>query len=160
MNLPSLRVKSLLEFDNHVTQGIVASSRESMDMKALLIASIFLANFLTFNAHSAAPSCSSASGGFCQYTGKVEKIYINNAGIILLYFDSLASISNAQVAGFTITHVQAAAYEMSENPDFAKMFYSTALAAQASGRDVTIQMHGTYAGYLKISRIWLQAPNS
>lgn len=125
-------------------------------MHKLTVAVLFL--LLSSNAFSGMPSCSSASGGYCHYKGKVADIYINSGNIILLYFDTAMPPENAGVAGFSITNGAAAAYNMSDNPDFAKLFYSTALAAQASGRDVTIQMRGNQSGYLKFDRIWLAAP--
>ncbi|MCE9687161.1 hypothetical protein LZP73_13260 [Shewanella sp. AS16] len=63
--------------------------------------------------------------------------------------------ANAGVAGFTVTNGGAAAISISADSEFAKLFYSTALAAQASNRDVTIQMRGNIGSYLKIDRIWL-----
>ena len=61
-------------------------------------------------------------------------------------------------AGFAIKKRSASAFNVKENPEFAKLFYSTALTAQASGRNVTIQMRGSQSGYLKFDRIWLAAP--
>jgi len=109
------------------------------------------------NSHAAAPTCHTTSTGspYCQYTGKVNKIYINSGGLILLYFDSPLNLADAEAVGYSPTSATATVYPLSENPDFAKLFYSTALAAQASGRSVTIQMRGTQHGYLKFDRIWL-----
>ncbi|WP_251359709.1 hypothetical protein [Kangiella sp. TOML190] len=44
---------------------------------------------------------------------------------------------------------------LDDNPEFAKLFYSTALSANAQNKKVSIQMRGTYDGYLKADRIWL-----
>jgi len=107
---------------------------------------------------SSTPTCSANHGGYCQYKGKVENIYINEGNLILLYFDAAIPTGDADVSGVTITNGGAAAYNMTDNLEFAKMFYSTALAAQASGRNVTIQMRGTQSGYLRLNRIWLEAP--
>ena len=108
-------------------------------------------------AFSAAPTCSVTSSGasYCQYTGKVKKIYINSSSLILIYFDTALDLEQTESVGFTVSNRSAAAYPSSENQDFAQMFYSTALAAQASGRNVTIQMLGNYGSYLKFDRIWL-----
>lgn len=110
---------------------------------------------LSFSVFASKPTCSSASGGYCQYVGKVNKIYINSSGVILMYFDTLASRDEAAAAGFNITQVNAAALPLNENPEFAKLFYSTALTAQASDREVLVQMHGVSGAYLKLDRIWL-----
>jgi hypothetical protein len=125
-------------------------------MNKLLISIFFLV--FSCSSFSVAPSCSSAHGGYCAYVGKVDRIYINSGNLILLYFDTPMSIEIASNAGLTVTNGEAAAYNMSDNLEFAKIFYSTALAAQASGREVNIQMHGTQSGYLKFDRIWLSAP--
>jgi len=125
-------------------------------MNKLFISILFLV--FSCSSFSAAPSCSSAYGGYCAYVGKVDRIYINSGNLILLYFDTPMSIETASDAGLTVTNGGAAAYNMSDNLEFAKMFYSTALAAQASGREVNIQMRGTQSGYLKFDRIWLSAP--
>ncbi len=106
-----------------------------------------------------APTCHThSSGPYCSYQGKVSRIYINTGNTILIYFDTLLDANAASGVGFTVTQRSAAAFDLNENPEFAKIFYSTALAAQASNRDIVIQMRGTLGGYLKLDRIWLAAP--
>jgi hypothetical protein len=104
---------------------------------------------------AAKPTCTSAHGGYCSYRGTVANIYVNAGDTILIYFEEAIPLSETGVAGFTITKGSAAAFKISDNPDFAKMFYSTALAAQASGRAVSLQMKDVESGYLKFDRIWL-----
>jgi hypothetical protein len=58
----------------------------------------------------------------------------------------------------TIHNGGAAAFKIDAAPEFAKMFYSTALSAQATNRNVGIQMRGVDSGYLGFDRIWLAAP--
>ncbi len=102
------------------------------------------------------PTCHDhSSGSYCRYTGQVQSIYINTGNLILLYFDSPIDVSVPSEKGFHITNGSATAFLVDERPEFAKLFYSTALAAQASGREVTIQMRGTQHGYLRFDRIWL-----
>ncbi len=106
----------------------------------------------------AKPTCQDhPSGPYCSYTGKVASIYVNTSNTILVYFDAPVDVSLANSFGMNITNSVAAAVS-NENPEFAKMFYSTALTAQASGRAISIQMRGNHGGYLKIDRIWLAAP--
>jgi len=127
-------------------------------MKALIILTLMCALLLSSNVQAATPTCHSAYGGYCQYSGIVKRIYINSGNIILIYFENAINISEAETAGLTITNGAAAAFRVSNNPDFAKMFYSTVLAAQASGRKVVIQMRGIESGYLAFDRVWLDAP--
>lgn len=127
-------------------------NKQTLALLALLMA-------LSANTFAAPPKCySNHGGGYCQYTGKVSRIYINRWNMILLYFDTPIAASEPAKAGFTIKKRSAAAFNVKENPEFAKLFYSTALTAQASGRNVTIQMRGSQSGYLKFDRIWLTAP--
>ena len=72
-----------------------------------------------------------------------------------MYFDTPMDPANASVAGYSISNGGAALVSIGDSPEFAKLFYSTALAAQASQRKVTVQMHGSLGSYLKIDRIWL-----
>jgi|GEM_PF-797177 len=130
--------------------------REIMNIKNILLL-LCVTLLVSGNAHAAAPSCHSGSGGYCQYTGKVKRLYVNTGNIILLYFEESITPADAAVAGVTITNGGATAFNIATNPEFAKMFYSTALAAQASNRNVTIQMRGNQSGYLKFDRIWLSA---
>lgn len=118
--------------------------------RILLAACVF---FLTSIAQAGEPTCHSHNSvNYCTYTGSVSKIYANTHGIILMYFDTVLPIEKSNIS---ITNGAAAAYPVADNPEFANLFYSTALAAQASGRNITIQMRGTESGYLKFDRIWL-----
>ncbi|WP_444994644.1 hypothetical protein [Aliikangiella sp. IMCC44359] len=125
-------------------------------MKKLVIASVLL-SFISGGAFAVAPSCNSGPDGYCQYTGKVKRIYVNANNLIILYFESPVSVETASNAGINITDGSGAAFQINTNPEFAKLFYSTALAAQASGRNVTIQMRGNEGPYLKFDRIWLSS---
>lgn len=128
-----------------------------MNYQTFIVVALLLA--LSTEAMAAAPKCYSSHGGYCQYSGKVKKIYINRSNIILLYFDTPIAASEPAKASFRITNRSATAYKLDDNPEFAKLFYATALTAQASNRNVVIQMRGNQSGYLKFDRIWLAAPN-
>lgn len=112
---------------------------------------------LPFTANAAKPVCKTTSSGapLFQYSGPVTKVYVNAGNLILVYFDEPVTVEEAASCGLTITHGHAASFRLDEQPDFAKLFYSTALAAQASQRDVVIQMYGVTHGYLMFDRIWL-----
>ena len=122
-------------------------------IKKMILLAIAL---FTFDANTAAPKCYSTSGNYCAYSGYVEQIYINNTNMILLYFDTPMVEGEWENAGFSASSTTAAAINLDENPSFAKLFYSTALSAQATNRQVYIQMRGTVNSYLKIDRIWLK----
>ena len=103
-----------------------------------------------------APTCHTHGGGnYCAYTGYVDRAYINSGGLFLLYFDTPLNLSVPSSVGFNASSTQAAAFPVSESDQFGYMLYSTALSALSENKRVTIQMRGTYGGYLKIDRIWI-----
>jgi len=108
-------------------------------------------------AFGAAPTCQLYNGSspYCSYSGYVARIYVNASDTIILYFDTPMAANTASSVGFSATNTTAAAIKISENPEFANFFYSTALAAQASKRKIGIQMRDNHGSYLKIDRIWL-----
>ncbi|MFT4928926.1 MAG: hypothetical protein ACI8WB_005046 [Phenylobacterium sp.] len=122
----------------------------------IIIGMIFL--FISSSTLASIPTCHSSNGGYCQYTGKVEKIYVNAKSLILIYFDSAVPLDLPASVGINVTNGGAASFKIDANPEFAKLLYSTALEAQASGREVTIQMSSVNSGYLQIDNIWLSAP--
>ncbi len=125
-------------------------------MKFLLM--LFLSVF-SLKAISSTPTCHEHSGGnYCKYTGLVEKVYVNSGNLILMYFENPIDSSIPSSFGLDTVYHGAGAVSINDNNEFAQYFYSTVLAAQASGRKVTIQMRGTRSGYLKIDRVWLAKP--
>jgi hypothetical protein len=135
---------------------------EKMMKKTRAIMTMFATMALIglFGEHSLAgtPTCKTGSQGnpFCKYTGKVEKIYVNHENLILLYLDTAIPESELNKVGYTgVTHRNAVSCKFDDNPDFAKLFYSTALTAQATDRDITIHMHNNFRGFPKVFRIWL-----
>lgn len=125
-------------------------------MKKIFAAMLCL---ISYSGYSATPTCHELTPeNYCKYTGKVARIYVNQGKLILMYFDSPVDPSVPQSFGINASRGNAGAISIDNHPEFANYFYSTALAAQASGRDVSVQMRGTEAGYMKIDRIWLYAP--
>ncbi len=107
-------------------------------------------------AFSAAPECRTlAEGNYCLYEGKVRSLYARSNNLMLIYFDATFDPAVAANVGFNVTSGNAAAFLMTDAPEFAKLLYSTALAAQSTGRNIKLQMRDTVSGYLKIDRIWL-----
>lgn len=108
-------------------------------------------------AFAAAPTCQLFNGaGYCQYTGRAYQVYINSGGEILLYFDTAMAANAPSSVGISgVSNFSATIYRMADNPDYAKAMYATLLAAQARGATIQVQMWGTYAGYMKLDRVWI-----
>ncbi len=121
--------------------------------KVLLV--LVLAASFPSTVFAAKPVCYSSHNGYCSYIGKVSRIYVNASNQILMYFDTPMDDGAWEVAGISAKHKSAAIIDINSKPEFAKLFYSTALAAQASKRNVQIQMRTVLNGYLVIDRIWL-----
>ena len=123
----------------------------------MVLATVMQALILAFASplSAATPTCYTTHGGYCAYEGKVRMIHANSGGLILMYFDAQVPVEAAQASGYTVINPEAGAIMISDNPEFARMFYSTALAAQSSKRNVTVQLRGAISGYMKIDRIWL-----
>lgn len=125
-------------------------------MKAIISMVIGVLAVFATQLQAGTPMCVARdSGPFCYYAGKVSKIYVNASNMILLYFDTPLDMASANSVGFTPSNPDAAIVNLLNTPEFAKLFYSTALSAQATGRAVSIQMRGTDRGYLIADRIWL-----
>lgn len=118
-----------------------------------LVVSLLLFTSVVISA--AKPTCNSSHGGYCQYNGKVRQIYVNKGNLILIYFDEAMDEGEWDKAGFSASQRTAAAIKIDDNPEFAKLFYSTALAAQSTGRSISFQMRGVSYGFLMIDRVWL-----
>jgi len=108
-------------------------------------------------ASASAPGCYTYNGqGYCQYTGKVSQAYVNSNGEILMYFDTAMPANAPSSVGISgVTALTATLFRTSQNPDYAKMLYSSLLAAQARGATVIVQMWGVEGGYMKLDRIWV-----
>jgi len=101
-------------------------------MRIILAITAILYSFSSF---AAQPICNThASGNYCTYTGIVSKVYVNSSNMILMYFEQPVDINTANSFGMNIVHGEAAAFLIDNNPEFAKLSYSTILAAQASNR--------------------------
>lgn len=127
-----------------------------LGLGAVLLA-VVLAGAVT-PASASAPTCQfSGTYPYCQYTGRVSMVYINEQNLILLYFDTPMDSSAPGSVGFSgVSYFSAAGYPLSNNPDFAKSLYASLLAAQARGANITVHMPAVVAaGYMKIDRIWV-----
>jgi hypothetical protein len=109
------------------------------------------------SAHASAPNCYPwGAAGYCQYDGRVVRAYINAYNQVILYFDAPVNPANAAAVGLTgVTVDNAAIYNTTANPEFARGLFASMLAAQARGATVTVQMFSVSSGYLVIDKIWV-----
>ena len=120
------------------------------------LAAIAVVSLVPVFAWAAKPVCYTHNGTpYCKYTGKVAKSYVNSDNNIILYFDTaFGSTSEINIPGVTVTN--ACLVPGSSGMDFAKMFYASMLTAQATGRNVTLQMWGNASGYPRCDRVWVE----
>jgi hypothetical protein len=128
-----------------------------MKTKHIAAACLLAASLLANPASAGAPTCQLYNGqGYCEYTGRVSTAYVNSSGEVLMYFDTAMPASAPSSVGISgVSNYIAAIYRISDSPDYAKAMYATLLSAQARGANVRIQMWGTYAGYMKLDRVWI-----
>lgn len=128
-----------------------------MNIRTLAAALAVIASISSGAASAGAPACYPYNGqGYCQYTGKASRVYINSGGEILLYFDTAMPAGAPSSVGITgVTSFAATIFPMVQAPDYAKAMYATLLAAQARGATIEVQMWGTHGGYMKLDRVWI-----
>ena len=126
--------------------------------KLIMVCGLFVSVFFLPQSYAAAPSCHThaSAAPYCQYRGKVEQVFVNDANKILVFFDSLLDLSLPTTVGISgVTRSEAATVVIGDNPTFAQYFYSAVLAAQARGSEIRIQMRSVSNGYLVADRIWV-----
>lgn len=124
-------------------------------MRSCMYVATILFMFFLSPPSSAGVTCKVNNGSsYCNFVGKIKHVYVNEANLILIYFDEGIETSELASFGFNASNGQAAAYAMQDNMEFAKMLYATVLAAYAANKTVQIQMHETRLGYMKADRIW------
>ncbi|MEO8016533.1 MAG: hypothetical protein ABI769_01860 [Pseudomonadota bacterium] len=96
------------------------------------------------------------ASGYCQYDGKVSRVYINAYQQVILYFDSTFNTADATAVGIAGVSINnAAVFNTATNPEFAKALFAAMLTAQARGATVSVQMSSSSSGYLLMDRIWV-----
>lgn len=103
----------------------------------------------------------------CSYTGTVKTVYVNAYGQILVYLDKSYPelLTGASALGYdAVTSPNALVIRINaddgsldaKRSEVAKLFYSTALTAQATGAEVTMQARIGSGGYMMADRVWLK----
>ena len=146
-------------FTNVVTdkKEKIVAIHSFMPAKRLKAALALFALCAASSALAAPPQCYTYYGsGYCQYTGRVSRVYVNSSNQIILYFDAAMSPTAPSSVGISgVSVFDSGIYNITDNPDYAKMLYASLLAAQARGAIVDIQLWGTSVGYMKLDRIWV-----
>ncbi len=102
-------------------------------------------------------NCHAGSGNpYCVYGGKVTRLYINESGLILMYFEGAVDALLATNHGLACAQNQGAAkYQTTWGA--ADFIYSTLMTAKTSNQDISLQLRCAHGGtYLNIDRIWLE----
>ncbi len=138
-----------------------------MRRSLFLASAILILNIVGFSAASAShlfcdANSGSTNGPYCQYSGTVDRLYFNDAGLLLMYFEHSENMSAAQNVGLTCANNDnSTSFDIfyggdSKNLAVGEFFYSTLLTAKTSNAPVTILMRCKQGGNrLSIDRIWL-----
>ena len=131
-------------------------------MKSLLI--LFVTYFLFVNqANAATALCKSSesSTSYCKYVGKIEQMYINNDGLVLIFLEKAIPTDMAMKFNYKIDSGKAIALEITpENSYLTSLIHNTAQQALIDSLEVEIHARSTIKGYMKLDRIWLKSPNN
>ena len=103
-------------------------------------------------------SCFAPSGGYCNYSGKISRVYVNRSNLLLIYTDTsldLSQLANAGGKFASVIRSNAIAVDMNKYPEFGKNIYSAALSAFMADRSIVLQCKDTYGAYLQTDRIWV-----
>jgi hypothetical protein len=97
---------------------------------------------------------SQTSTPYCKYTGKVDKFYINDQGLVLFYLKTSFNIVQAKSFGYNVKSANIMAIQLAKNQTNNDLYNALNYAFQS---DVFLEIHsrGTTSGYMKIDRVWL-----
>lgn len=122
-----------------------------------ILAGLFLL-FISNYSFAAGLFCSASYGGYCNYSGKISRVYVNRSNLLLIYTEGgmdLSQLANAGNKFSMVTTGAAVAVNMNKYPVFGKNIYSAALTAFMGGKSITLQCKDNHGGYLQADRIWI-----
>ncbi len=103
--------------------------------------------------------CRRASAGqepFCKYIGNIKRLYINDNGVLLVYFERPVDLSKAKIVGLSAKVNKSAGIKITEkNRFYVDKVFALLLAAKSHEKQVSFHMNAVEDGYLKIDRVWL-----
>lgn len=91
---------------------------------------------------------------YCRYKGQIPRIYVNQEGLVLVYFEATFDKKSAAEKGYEIGNGSAGALLTVGTPASEEMLNMIRLA-YTEGRDVEIHMRDVHSGYLLIDRVWM-----
>ena len=130
-----------------------------MKIKGILLVSCLLAIVVGmsyfYSSHSGTALCkpSETSTPYCKYIGPVNKLYVNQEGLALLFLDASILPSDAAMFGYEIRNGSAFAVDLS-SPHGHDM-YDLIKLAFANGDIVEVHARATTHGYMLIDRVWI-----
>lgn len=109
-------------------------------------------------------TCLNNGHSVCKYSGNVEKAYINEDDVVIIYFEAAVSSTEKDSAGYTCmgdarTHRSAGRLDITQdNEIFGKQLYASALSAAIAGKEVIVMMtkNRCLGSYPQIDRIWVE----
>lgn len=127
-------------------------------MKVFLSLIIVISVVLAYRWHSSLPTAickeSNSSTPYCKYVGPVNKLYINEQGLALIFLEQPFGVESAKSHGYNAKSGAAMALDIKNNTMDLEM-YRLLVTAFDEEAQVEIHARSVKSGYMKIDRVWL-----
>ena len=104
-----------------------------------IVSLLALALIAPTSAAAGSLTCGSGGGPFCAWTGKIDRVYVNDSQVILMYYDvpvDVTALTNAGLTCASPSSSKSALFKISNAPTYAEYLYSTLLTAKSWSRNV------------------------
>ena len=122
-------------------------------VSCLLILALGMIYSYSLNQSIALCKPSETSTPYCKYIGPVNKLYVNQEGLVLLFLNVSISTSDAAYYGYNIRNGSAFAVDL--NSPHGHEMYELIRLAFTNGDNVEVHARATTHGYMLIDRVWI-----
>jgi len=127
-------------------------------MKILITLVLIIAGLSAYSWYKSQPvslcKTSESSTPYCKYIGKINKIYINEKGLALIFLDKAFDVNSAKSFGYEANSGRAMSIDLNQG-EFSKLTYETLLLAFDEESEVELHARSVFQGHMKIDRIWV-----
>ena len=122
-----------------------------------IILMITLVGYKTYQSTGAQAICkpSETSTPYCKYKGEIDKVYINNNGLVLVFLNKSFNIGEAKGFGYDIKAGNIVAIDLNKENQFSRELFDMTMLAFQHESAVELHARQTTSGYLVVDRIWV-----